>query len=134
MIGVRWAVAELGNSRPTTGACMHEYSPLISFTRAPGWANFAPHRVGDATGNAEFATPNLAALAGNGTLLDRLYGHKFCGPSRAAIQSGRLPIHVNVLDAPLDSHNPQDAQGGFFGIPRNMTGIAAKLKSAQYST
>ena len=63
-----------------------------------GWANFAPHRAPGLPGNNEFLTPNLAALAGEGVLLNRLYAHKFCGPSRAAIQSGRLPIHVTVLD------------------------------------
>lgn len=60
--------------------------------------------------------------------------HKFCGPSRAALQSGRLPIHVTVLDNPLDSVNPKDPVGGFQGIPRNMTGIASKMKQAGYST
>ena len=80
-------------------------------------ANFAPHRAGDSAGNNEFLTPNLAALAKNGTLLNRFYGHKFCGPSRAAIQSGRLPIHVTVLDNPLPSVNPKDPDGGFQGIP-----------------
>ena len=67
-------------------------------------------------------------------LLDRQYGHKFCGPSRAAIQTGRNPIHVNVLDSNLDAYNLKDPQGGFMGIPRNMTGIAAKLSGAGYAT
>ena len=93
-------------------------------------ANFAPHRARDSAGNNEFLTPNLAALANNGTLLNRFYGHKFCGPSRAAIQSGRLPVHVTVLDNPLPSVNPRDPDGGYQGIPRNMTGIASKLKTA----
>jgi len=63
-----------------------------------------------------------------------IIGHKFCGPSRAALQSGRLPIHVTVLDNPLDSVNPKDPISGFQGIPRNMTGLATKMKQAGYST
>ena len=84
--------------------------------------------------NTEFPTPNLVSLLHEGILLDRTYGHKFCGPSRAAIQSGRNPIHVTVLDDNLSNNNPKDPQGGFQGIPRNMTGIAQKLKGAGYST
>lgn len=99
-----------------------------------GWGNFAPHRENFTHGNDEFPTPNLAALAADGMLLDRLYGHKFCGPSRASIQTGRNPIHVNVLDSNLDAYNLKDPQGGFMGIPRNMTGIAAKLSGAGYAT
>ena len=68
-------------------------------------------------------------------MLDRLYGHKFCGPSRAAIQTGRNPIHVSVLDSGLDVYNANDGTGGVgMGIPRNMTGIATKLKTAGYRT
>ena len=99
-----------------------------------GWANFAPHRANFTKGNEEFPTPNLAALANEGMLLDRMYGHKFCGPSRASIQTGRNPIHVSVLDSALDAYNLKDPVSGFMGIPRNMTGIATKLKGANYSS
>jgi arylsulfatase I/J len=50
----------------------------------------------------------------------------WCIPSRSATLSGRLPVHV--------------FQGGggacneHFGIPRGMTVIGTKLKSAGYST
>jgi arylsulfatase B len=96
-----------------------------------GWANAGWHR---ASPDPETVTPNLDALVAEGVELNRFYGHKFCGPSRAALQSGRLPIHVTVLDNPLPSVNPKDPVGGFQGIPRNMTGIATKLKGAGYAT
>ena len=99
-----------------------------------GWANFATHRPEGMEGNEEFLTPNLSALAAEGIQFDRMYAHKFCGPSRAAIQSGRLPIHVTVLDDNLADVNPKDPISGFQGIPRNMTGIAQKLKYANYYT
>jgi arylsulfatase B len=47
-------------------------------------------------------------------------------PTRASLQSGRLPIHVLTQLA-----DPCDGNGA---IPRNMTGIAAKLKTAGYMT
>ena len=82
-----------------------------------GWANAGWHR---ATPDPATVTPNLDALVKEGVELDRFYGHKFCGPSRAALQSGRLPIHVTVLDNPLPSVNPKDPDGGFQGIPRTV--------------
>ena len=44
--------------------------------------------------------------------------HRYCSPTRVSIMSGRLPIHVK---------EDNDWVGG---VPRNMTIIAAKLKSA----
>jgi len=96
-----------------------------------GWANAGWHR--DAPDN-EVATPNMNELVKQGVELNRFYAHKFCGPSRAALQTGRLPIHVTVLDDNLADNNPKDPDGGYQGIPRNMTGIAVKLKAAGYST
>lgn len=97
-----------------------------------GWSNWGTHRVNDSL--PEIQTPNLDALAADGVLLDRFYTHKFCGPSRAALQSGRLPIHVTVVDSNLADTNPRDPVGGFQGIPRNMTGIANVLGRAGYAT
>jgi arylsulfatase A-like enzyme len=37
-----------------------------------GWANFGPHRVNNTSGNDEFETPNLAALAQEGIMLNRM--------------------------------------------------------------
>ena len=48
------------------------------------------------------STPHLDALAQEGLVLARHYTHSICGPSRAAIQSGRLPIHSSVLNAEPD--------------------------------
>lgn len=39
-----------------------------------------------------------------------------------------------MLDDNLADHNPKDLVSGFQGIPRNMTGIAQKLKNAGYAT
>jgi len=47
----------------------------------------------------EVQTPNLDALASSGAVLTRHYVHKFCSPTRSSIQTGRAPIHVNVLNS-----------------------------------
>ena len=96
-----------------------------------GWANAGWHR---SSPDPSTVTPNLDALVAEGIELDRFYAHKFCGPSRAALQTGRLPIHVTILDDNLADYNPKDPVSGFQGIPRNMTAIAAKLKTSGYST
>ena len=66
--------------------------------------------------------------------LDRFYAHKFCSPTRSALQTGRSPIFVNVQNSDIGQFNPLDPISGFQGIPRNMTGLAIKLKSAGYAT
>ena len=96
-----------------------------------GWGNWAEHRDGKFT---ETVTPNMDKLVANGVLLDQFYAHKFCAPSRCSLQTGRLPIHVNVLNEGLQIANLADPISGMSGIPRDMTGIATKLKSAGYAT
>ena len=59
---------------------------------------------------------------------------KYCSPSRCALQSGRNPVHVNVLNDKIVLHNPADTDSGQQGIPRNMTTIAWKMRAANYST
>ena len=71
-------------------------------------------------------TPTIDSLVKEGVELDRHYVHMMCTPSRSALQSGRLPVHVITQLA-----NPCDANGA---IPRNMTGLAAKLKLGGYAT
>jgi arylsulfatase I/J len=82
----------------------------------------------------EVQTPSIDALVDVGVNLNRHYVHKFCSPTRCAIQSGRAPIHVNVINIAPEVSNASDPMSGFAGIPRNMTGISAVMKSAGYST
>ena len=82
----------------------------------------------------ETVTPNIDALVASGTALTQQYVHKYCSPTRSSLQSGRLPIHVNVLNADMSSYNPNDPVSGFAGVPRNMTGISAVMKKGGYAT
>lgn len=93
------------------------------------------HNVGWHNSNSsEVVTPTLDALAAEGVVLERHQVFKYCSPSRSAFHTGRNPIHVNVLNSLLDQHNPRDTVSGYMGIPRPMTTIPRKLKSAGYST
>ena len=94
-----------------------------------GWAAFSPHR---AVPTPEVVTPRLAALAAEGILLDRHYAFMYCSPSRSAFHSGRNPIRVNVWNDDLRVSNASEHQWGQGGIPRSMTGIAARLSAVGY--
>jgi arylsulfatase A-like enzyme len=50
--------------------------------------------------------------------------YRLCSPSRCALQSGRNPIHVNVLNSPIVQHNPADPVGGYQVRDRGMAGEA----------
>mmetsp|Transcript_31017 Transcript_31017/g.78481 ORF Transcript_31017/g.78481 Transcript_31017/m.78481 type:complete len:544 (+) Transcript_31017:82-1713(+) len=95
-----------------------------------GWNNAGFHRPND----PEVVTPNIDKLVKEGIELDRHYTYHYCSPSRATLQSGRLSVHVSYgFDDPL-LVSDKDHMSGFSGIPRNMTGIAAKMRSAGYRT
>lgn len=88
-----------------------------------GWAEVGYHRE---IATKEVQTPTIDNLVKEGIELNRHYVHMMCTPSRASFQSGRLPVHVlTQLAGPCDKNG---------AIPRNITGIAAKLKKAGYIT
>lgn len=100
-----------------------------------GWANVGWHRLTpDDPGRREVRTPNMDQLVREGIELDQVYAYKFCAPSRSALQSGRLPTHVELSNQHMGMFNPSDPVSGFGGIPRNMTGMAQVLKAAGYAT
>jgi arylsulfatase I/J len=96
-----------------------------------GWFNFGSHQ---ATPNPEVQTPNLDSLVRDGIELDRAYIFKYCSPSRCALQTGRNPLQVNVLNDDMVIHNASDPVGGWAGAARNFTGIATKVIAAGYAT
>lgn len=73
-------------------------------------------------------------LVKEGIELDQAYSFEFCSPTRSSLQSGRLPVHVNMVNLAPDMRNPRDPISGFAGIPRAMTGIAHKMKQGGYVT
>ena len=96
-----------------------------------GWANVGYHLENP---SKEVVTPNIDGIVKEGLQLDQHYVFNWCSPSRSAFLSGRVPIHVNDIVTSETAYNPDDTVSGFDGIPRNMTGIASKLKKGGYAT
>ena len=42
-------------------------------------------------------TPHLASLAGAGLRLEQHYSQPICSPTRAALLTGRYPVHTGLL-------------------------------------
>ena len=102
-----------------------------------GWANVGWHNPSPSSSNASqwyVRTPRMDALVADGIELDRHYAFKSCGPSRSALHSGRWPVHVESENSSPEQHNAADPVAGFAGIPRNMTGVAERLREAGYRT
>ena len=113
---------------------------LLALVDDYGWANAGWHRNYTAPGGAfvnataEVTTTHMDRLVREGIELDRAYAFKFCSPSRSALQTGRDPYHVNVVNAEPSIANRSDPEAGFAGIPLSMTGLATKLAAAGYVT
>ena len=115
-----WCVYTQGHNTQGSPPPPHIFFLLIDDY---GWANIGFHNKN----SSEIVTPNLDALAASGVILDRHYTHKFCSPTRSALQTGRSPIYVNVLNSPLNQHNPKDTIGGFQGEVNCMVIIIFKI-------
>ena len=102
-----------------------ENLPNILFIMADdlGWGNVGFHN----SKNEEINTPTLDNLVKNGLELDRHYVYSGCSPTRASMQSGRLPVHVTI-------NNGDGLMDPTHGIPKQMTEVATKLKEAGYQT
>ena len=96
-----------------------------------GWANVGYHRDPP---TREVDTPSIDSLVKESLELDQHYVYQFCSPSRSTLLSGRLSIHMNDKNQDIQPYNPKDPVSGYAGIPRNMTGIATKMKKASYAT
>lgn len=81
-------------------------------------------------GATDIETPNIDRLANEGVVFTSGYvAHPTCGPSRAALLTGRYParygMEINVAYAPLDRN---------LGLPVEEKTFASHLKSAGYRT
>ena len=95
-----------------------------------GWAGAGYHRP---TPTPEVQTPTMDSLVGAGLDFANSYVFYCCSPTRSAIQSGRNPIHVNVLNADPSTFNASDPVAGAAGVARNFTGMATKMAAAGYA-
>ena len=94
-----------------------------------GWGN-----AGWNNPSCAHVTPTLDGLVKDGIELSHHYVFKYCSPTRSAIQSGRAPYHVNVLNAAPDVWEPANPAAGAAGMAREMTGMGIKMAAANYST
>ena len=82
----------------------------------------------------DVVTPNLDSLAGAGTLFRQAYvAHPFCGPSRMALLSGRMP-HTFGGQKNLPDHAKNLEDYNQRGIPTGETLLSAVLQRAGYAT
>ena len=78
-------------------------------------------------GSKEIVTPNLDQLARGGTILKSFYVQPVCSPSRAALMSGRYPLHTGVYTW----IRPHDTKG----LPSlEERTLADALRDADYET
>ena len=107
--------------------------PSILFVLADdlGYANVAWTRHGD-DADGEVRTPVMDGLVAQGIELTRAYAWGLCAPSRAAMQSGRHPLHVNVENVDVMNYNPDDPVSGYQGIPLGMVTLPQLLAPAGY--
>ena len=92
------------------------------------------HQDGSTTTPSETVTPFIDDLVEHGIELNRAYTYCYCSPSRASLQTGRLPVHVSFQNDNPITWNPNDEVSGYAGIPRKMTGIAERMCDAGYRT
>eukprot|EP00118_Oscarella_pearsei_P016699 m.161248 g.161248 ORF g.161248 m.161248 type:complete len:523 (+) comp38811_c0_seq1:35-1603(+) len=98
-----------------------------------GWANVGYHN-GDVDPDIARATQNIDSLVANGIELDQHYTYSVCGPTRAALLSGRFSNHVNINNGFCTAYNPDEPTAGGVGIPPAMTTIPEKLRRRGYKT
>ena len=60
---------------------------LFVFVDDLGWSDVGFH-------GSKIQTPNVDKLAKEGVTLDNYYVQPMCSPSRAALMSGKYPIHL----------------------------------------
>jgi arylsulfatase B len=105
------------------------WSDVGYHVNAPGYPSTAAQKK-----EATTATPYIDSLVKEGVELDQAYVFKYCSPTRCSLQSGRNPIHANVMNIDPTNHNPANPVGGFSALARNLTGIGSVMQRAGYST
>ncbi|XP_075213981.1 arylsulfatase B-like [Lycorma delicatula] len=103
--------------------CIYEKQPNIIIILADelGWNDVSFH------GSDQIPTPNIDALAYNGVILNNHYVQPSGTSTRAALMTGKYPIHTGMQGFPI---NPLEKRG----LPLTETTMAQQLKKLGYST
>ncbi len=85
-----------------------------------GWNDLSWH-------GSEISTPNIDRIFREGVELDRFYVSPMCTPTRAAILTGRSPLHFGLLFSVLMNWSPE-------GLPAREVTLAERFRQAGYAT
>ncbi|XP_077989285.1 arylsulfatase B-like [Glandiceps talaboti] len=86
-----------------------------------GWGDVGFHH------GARFSTPYIDELAYSSVILHNYYVQPLCTPARAALMTGRYPIHLGLQHYTVTGSRP-------FGLRLNETTMAEYLQRLGYST
>ena len=77
--------------------------------------------------STDVLTPFMDQLCAEGVRLTRLYGQEVCTPSRAAMLTGKLPIHLELQHWQVSPSEP-------WGMPTKVATLPQYLKVMGYAT
>ncbi|XP_067129371.1 arylsulfatase B-like [Centruroides vittatus] len=102
-------------------SCIQGKPPHIIFYLVDdlGWNDVSFH------GSLQIPTPNIDVLAANSIVLDNYYVQPLCTPSRAALLTGKHPIHLGLQHLVIRTAEPS-------GLPLDVKTLPQYLKKFGY--